>query len=744
MATRYAVLSGAWSETATWSATDGGLGGATVPADNDVVVISAGVSVLMDVDQSAFVTGIAGVTIRGAAVTPGMLYFKDGTNGYLKIKASTTIVGTNTAVFGRILANSDGVWGNTGELTAANSATIYLLTSAYINAQYLSSRFYCHQPTTKYVEVYTTLTTCTHVAGTNNFTTSPTLHGLVSSSTVKFKVVGGGVLPSPLVVGYMYVVTVINTTSFSLRYYSGGLAIPITDSGSGTFQVYNGSLITSGATMNVMPDVSLDDDWTDAVYKSRVYLSNSLSNDLQSLTISSKASGTVTLSAAPNSDQQAGSLLFLTYRNVRIVNNSTVANTILINHGATSAIDCEYGCEITSIASTALPIKGNNLNFSGIAWRTSYTLSQCVDVVMSGITLSGCAQACTGLSVTGMIAGVSLSMLQCSDSTFSGTNCGCLRLFSESNRCNVVNTTLIGVGNGSNSGGVFDLCNGGAITNCQLNYCTSASQTSNGIIVSSSILTGCYNTSLHNGSIYIDNTVSIIGSLYVFYGGAGICNASMANCRILAIRAKAIFNSVTPNTIGIGISYSEVLFRNSTLSPAIPVSSYFLGSNNHNNGVLSLDDGGIPNQLCGWNSGGLITTEAYSSGTHGTPPVALSLVYKFTYQAAYSNGIDIPLVGRRNVPTRIKVYIKKDTNSMTKTPYVKLCDPNYGFEDVGEQLAIATMTDDTNWQTLVVEYTPTYDKPIVLRIAGANASGTTYWNWEQCSSSSWGNTMLGG
>ena len=74
MATRYAVGSGNWSNTSSvWSDTDGGSPGSYVPVDNDTVVICAGVSVKMDVDQSGFANGIAGLTIRGGA-TPGMLY----------------------------------------------------------------------------------------------------------------------------------------------------------------------------------------------------------------------------------------------------------------------------------------------------------------------------------------------------------------------------------------------------------------------------------------------------------------------------------------------------------------------------------------------------------------------------------------------------------------------------------------------------------------------------------------------
>ena len=51
MANKYAVANGAWSSTATWSDSDGGAGGASVPADGDAVFILINISVLMDVDQ---------------------------------------------------------------------------------------------------------------------------------------------------------------------------------------------------------------------------------------------------------------------------------------------------------------------------------------------------------------------------------------------------------------------------------------------------------------------------------------------------------------------------------------------------------------------------------------------------------------------------------------------------------------------------------------------------------------------
>ena len=91
MANKYAVASGNWSSTATWSDTDGGPGGATVPADDDAVFISVNVNVLMNSDLSSY-TGLRTVTIRGDATTPGMLYWADGTDGYLKIRTGYILV----------------------------------------------------------------------------------------------------------------------------------------------------------------------------------------------------------------------------------------------------------------------------------------------------------------------------------------------------------------------------------------------------------------------------------------------------------------------------------------------------------------------------------------------------------------------------------------------------------------------------------------------------------------------------
>jgi len=154
MATRYAVASGSWSNaTSVWSDTDGGSAGSFVPVDGDSFVISAGVSVLMDVDQSAW-TGLAsGNTIRGG-VTPGMLYFANGTNGHLKFRTGASLAGTISTNRGRLLANSDGSWATSTPLQFSNKAIIEFITTAKCAATDLDIKLYATHPSTKSVEVF--------------------------------------------------------------------------------------------------------------------------------------------------------------------------------------------------------------------------------------------------------------------------------------------------------------------------------------------------------------------------------------------------------------------------------------------------------------------------------------------------------------------------------------------------------------------------------------------------------------
>lgn len=74
---------GLWSAGATWN-------GGAVPVDNDTVVIASGDTVTFNVDTSGFANGINGMTITGT------LKVSTSTSSYMKMKASTVIVGAGT------------------------------------------------------------------------------------------------------------------------------------------------------------------------------------------------------------------------------------------------------------------------------------------------------------------------------------------------------------------------------------------------------------------------------------------------------------------------------------------------------------------------------------------------------------------------------------------------------------------------------------------------------------------------
>ena len=238
MSNKYAVASGLWSATATWSDTDGGAGGAAVPADDDAVFISAAVLVTGDVDLSAY-TGLRTVTIRGGA-TPGTLLFKNGTSGYPKIRTAYNLIGTTSTNKGRLLANSDGIWGNTGVLAFANKAVIDLQDTSQIDATNLDIALYCTQPSNLYARTYGSAHMgCT--VSTSADTLGYTAHGLANGVIVY--VTTSGTLPSPLAVDTPYFVinTAANTLKLSLT--QGGAAIDLTtQDATSTTNVHSGMM----------------------------------------------------------------------------------------------------------------------------------------------------------------------------------------------------------------------------------------------------------------------------------------------------------------------------------------------------------------------------------------------------------------------------------------------------------------------------------------------------------------------
>ena len=180
--------SGSWSIGATWV-------GGVKPVDGDAVVIAAGHYVLMDDNLSTY-TGLFSVTIQGSAGTPGMLYFKNGTSGYLKIRTGYNLIGTSGTNKGRLLVNSDGVWrGSDGRGI-----------------------------------------TVTASASTDTFTSAS--HGLADGTLVSvFSSTTSDVIPVPLNESVTYYVRDSATGTFKLAATSGGTAINLTSDGTGTILV---------------------------------------------------------------------------------------------------------------------------------------------------------------------------------------------------------------------------------------------------------------------------------------------------------------------------------------------------------------------------------------------------------------------------------------------------------------------------------------------------------------------------
>lgn len=745
MANKYAVASGSWSSTATWSDTDGGAGGASLPANNDTVFISAGVSVLMDVDLSGFADGLISMTIRGDSVSPGMLYFKDGTDGYLKFKTNlsggSAILGTDAPLYGRILANSDGVWENTGSLSSANTATILMGTGISIQGKYLDIKLYCHQPATKYVEIYGIKVSDLTVDFENSRFTTTTPYGIGGNQAIAFK---GADLPAPLQENFIYFLRYISTTAFAVQYYSGSANIPFESAGSGSIDMYS-QVAAGSTTVNVIPDVSSDPEWSTDSDKNRVHLVNAYGNDVQGhLSMVAKGTNTIQLSAAVNSIQRPLSAVVMNYRNVRLLGTLTSTAQYIVYHTANSndPVVGHFQCEGSNINPTitgnfiAYPLNaelagvfggfyrvcggGTGNTFSGV-FASTILMGSCSNSTLNGTFFLGYASPCTG----------------CVGVDFTGFSRGSYGLFSG---CR--NVTLSGFAGGDNNGILRD-CGGSVIDGLVTNDNVSVVNLSAPVLVKSCT---CIGSDLFSvcGSTQLNSGVLVEGSRAVLDSGNGSCfGATIKNCANLATDSIIEWSHVNVINSGAFIGVAGMVMSSDIMVDP-PVLEYLNKFDNLTQSLVFMDDGDVAGTIRGWNSGGTITTEDYAPATHGIPPINLDKVYKNSFEASYLNGIEIPILAQAQTPLRILVFIKKSIASMETSPYAKLCDSSYGFEQAGEEIQTVVSADDTDWQTLVIEYTPDYDMELKLRIAGKNGSGHFYWGWMYGSPSSWGNLLIGG
>lgn len=167
-----------------------------VPIDNtDSAIIPADCQILMNQDQRTW-TGLLGITIASHASTPGTIYWKNDTDGYLKLKTGNNIVGNADGdIKGRLLANSDGIWDNNTPLSQDNRAVILLGSTSSIVSQYLDIKLLDNEPTTKYIRTYGQIFhECTVSATTNTLTYPAIDHALPINTLVQVS----GALPAEL------------------------------------------------------------------------------------------------------------------------------------------------------------------------------------------------------------------------------------------------------------------------------------------------------------------------------------------------------------------------------------------------------------------------------------------------------------------------------------------------------------------------------------------------------------------
>jgi len=703
MATITSVGSGLWSAAGTWDA--------GVPVDNDTVVIAAGHTVTMDADTSGFANGIAGLTITSHATTPGMLRFKYDADGtyHLKIKTGTTIAGTNAATFGRILANSDGVWSNTGPLAFGRKAIIDLQGTAYINALYLDIALYCTQPTTSSVQVYKALKTVSGVnAGTDVITmTAP--HGWANNTPVMVR--SSGAMPGGLAADTVYYVRSASGADLKLSLFAGDPTVDVTSTGSGTIELYDGHSDTATATVNVLDDVSADAAWVTADGHDYVVLVDAAAPenyDQQRVQLTTINAGSLVLSANVDSAQYPGARVFLMSRNVRITSNTTAAiNIVAYGAGTHGGV---FQCEIRSTAGTGTTFYG-----SGVIYGTGHTVSG---------TVSGCSNGVyygTSHTVSGTVSGCSNGVNGGTGHTVSGTVSGCTYGVNGGTG-HTVSGTVSGCSNGVNGGTGHTVS--GTVSGCGSGVIYGTSHTVSGTV------SGCSNGVYYGTSHTVSGTVS--GCSNGVYNGTGwLIGASFAHNMI----------DLYPNGgywQGWGV----------TLAGTTQVSYYKHSQNasteDRNAAVAILGLGGVDGSVGFWTLGGFCKSATYVVGTHGTPPATLTLVHEMTAEDSDRvTWVEYAIWAKLGQAVTVTFYGKlTGTAAWTARPTVGIYDPTKLWQAPAEALNVsAQMASNTDWQTLTATYTPTYDRELRVRVqaVGGNAGGTgteqLYW---------WADIDLGG
>jgi hypothetical protein len=688
--TSNATGGGYWSAGATWA-------GGVAPVDNDTVVIAAGDTVSVDVDMSAYANGIAGITITGHATDdPGMLTFKNDADGIyaLKLKTGTSIDGTNTAVLGRILANSDSVWGNTGQLPFGRKAWILLEGTATINAQYLDLRFYCDRPANEFVTAYGTKFAVSSIDTGTGVITMDSAHGWANNTPIMVR--SSGTLPGGLSADAVYYVDSASGATLKLLSYPSGQVVDITSAGTGTIEIYDGHTSTSTATLNILEDVTADPQWEVGAAVVLVDTNSPEICDQQRTSLASTSAASVTLGSNVDSAQFPAAKVFLATRNVAIRSNTTASALPLVKNGTGGVFDCE-------IRSTA----GTGTTFYG------YGLYNCAAATVSS-TVSGCYYGlynCTTATISGTVSGCNYGLYSCTTATISGTVSGCNRGLYNCAAA-TVSSTVSGCNYGLYSCTTATIS--GTVSGCNLGLYSCPAPTISGTV------SDCYN------GLYSCTTATISGTV------SG-CNYGTYSCVSLLLLDTASFTNATD------ISFSNGEAYGASLNGAMQVNYYKYVNNTAQSdsryGVTAQDLGNSGYGIGFWTLGGYCKTAAYAEGTHGTPPVVTTYIHEQVFEDSNcSCWVELPIWAPAGRQITLTFYGKlTGTSAFLTRPKVGIYDPGGLWLDASEELSVQQVANDTDWHMHTITYTAGYDREVRLKVwgIGGNANGTgtekLYW-----------------
>jgi len=695
---------GDWSAGATWA-------GGVAPADGDSVTIVAGDTVTVDTDMSAL-TGFLTVQVNGHASTPGLLRFKYDADGVytLPIRTGGRLMGTTVTNRGRVLANSDGIWANSGAIPNGRQCTIDLRGTALVELTDLDMRLYCTQPANLSATVYGTKLAVTGIDTGTDVLTCASPHGWSANTPVMVR--SSGALPAPLLPDYVYYVTSPSGADLKLAPVSSGVALDITSAGSGTIEVYSGHTSTSTGTVNVLEDLTSDAPWSTTAGRNSVVLVDAAAPsdyDQQRLTLGTINPGSLVLSANVDSAQYPGAKVWLASRNVRIVSNSTSSSQALVQNGTGAVLQCE----IRNTAGSGTTFYQYGVN-SGTSHTISGTISGCSRGVYYGTshTISGTITGCTNgvyygtsYTISGTISGCSNGVSSSTSHTISGTITGCTSgvIFGTSN---TISGTISGCTSGVYSGTSHTIS--GTISGCSSGVYYGTSYTISGTI------SGCSNGVYSGASNTISGTVS--GCTYgVIYGTVVMRGGSFAN----NVRDLYLCTS-SGGPASLNSSTQNGLYKHSQVGA---VQSRFT--------CLVRDLGGVSGALGCWTSGGYVKSEAYAVGTHGIPPVDPPDALIHVMTAEDNEGIvylELPIELAALRPCLVTLYGKlTGTTSWTARPRVGLYDQSKDWQAVDEAFAESdVMASNTDWQVLTCTYVPNRDRYAYLRVqaVGGNAGGT--------------------